>query len=175
MGRSRIKGPPRRRGRNQTAARRERGAVNRGQDERESLGEPETLAGRTPSPVAPFDLAFLPESITPWVADIAERMQCPLDFVAIPAMVALGAVLGRKIAIRPQRKTDWCEVPNLWGLVIGPPGAMKSPAMSDALKPINRLEAQARTSNEAALKAHQYAVEEHKLRKEVATKMARES
>ncbi len=126
-------------------------------------------------PVPSFDLAFLPKSIAPWVADIADRMQCPLDFVAVPAMVALGSVLGRKIAIRPQRKTDWHEVPNLWGLVIGPPGAMKSPAMSEAMKPIKRLEAQARTNNEAALAAHEQAVEESKLRREAAAKRAREA
>ncbi len=125
-------------------------------------------------PVPPFDLAFLPKSIAPWVEDIADRMQCPLDFVAVPAMVALGSVLGRKIAIRPQRKTDWYEVPNLWGLVIGPPGARKSPAMSEAMKPIKRLETKAREGNEAALAAHRYAVEEHKLRKEAAAKRARE-
>jgi Protein of unknown function (DUF3987) len=92
------------------------------------------------APVAPFDMAFLPETIAPWVADIAERMQCPPDFVAIPAMVALGAVLGRKVGIRPQRRTDWTEVPNLWGCIVGRPGAMKSPAMGEALKPLHRLE-----------------------------------
>ncbi len=126
-------------------------------------------------PVAPFDLSFLPESIAPWVADIADRMQCPLDFVAIPAMVALGAVLGRKIAIHPESKTDWFEVPNLWGLVIGPPGAMKSPAMREAMKPIRRLEAQARTNNEAARNAHLQAVEEYELRKGAAAKRDREA
>ena len=61
--------------------------------------------------VTPFDLDFRPASVAPWVADIAERMQCPPDFVAIPAIVALGAVLGRKIGVRPQRQTDWIEVP----------------------------------------------------------------
>ena len=49
-------------------------------------------------------MAFLPESVAPWIADIAERMQCPPDFVAVPAMVALGAVIGRKIGVRPQRR-----------------------------------------------------------------------
>ena len=34
--------------------------------------------------VAAFDLRFLPGSIALWVADIADRMQCPLDFVAVP-------------------------------------------------------------------------------------------
>jgi len=42
-------------------------------------------------------MAFLPESVAPWVADIAERMQCPPDFVAVPVIVALGAIIGRKL------------------------------------------------------------------------------
>jgi hypothetical protein len=70
-------------------------------------------------PVKVFALDYLPENIAPWVGDISERMQCPPDFVGITAMVALGSVLGRKIAIRPQRETDWEEVPNLWGCVVG--------------------------------------------------------
>ena len=74
-------------------------------------------------PVKAFALDYLPESISSWVGDIADRMQCPPDFVGITAMVALGAVLGRKVAIRPQRETDWEEVPNLWGSHHWPPGA----------------------------------------------------
>ncbi len=73
------------------------------------------------SPVAPFDCAFLPKGIAPWVSDIAVRMQCPSDFVGISAMVGLGSVIGRKLGVRPQRKTDWLEVPNLWGCIIGRP------------------------------------------------------
>ncbi|NDB70766.1 MAG: hypothetical protein EB015_22710, partial [Methylocystaceae bacterium] len=49
-------------------------------------------------PVAAFDLRFLPENLAPWVVDVADRMQCPMDFVGVPAIVALGATLGRKIA-----------------------------------------------------------------------------
>jgi hypothetical protein len=123
--------------------------------------------------VAAFDLDFLPSSIGPWVADIAERMQCPLDFVAIPAIVALGATLGRKIGVRPKRKSDWLEVPNLWGFIIGRPGLMKSPAMSDALKPLNRLDAKAREEHSGALKAHQCELELHRLKVEEARASAR--
>lgn len=72
---------------------------------------PEGLA-----PVDPFNISFLPQSIGPWVEDIADRMQCPLDFVGIPVMTALGAVIGRKIGIRPQRYDTWTEVPNLLGV-----------------------------------------------------------
>jgi hypothetical protein len=124
-------------------------------------------------PVAAFDPAFLPDAIAPWVMDIAERMQCPPDFVAIPAMVALGSVIGRKVAVRPQRKTDWYAVPNLWGCIVGRPGAMKSPAMDEALKPLHRLEAEARKANEAAAKDYEIAVETFKLRKEDGQKKSR--
>jgi hypothetical protein len=115
------------------------------------------------APVAPFDTAFLPASIAPWIADIAERMQCPPDFVAVPALIALGATLGRKIGVRPQRRTDWTEVPNLWGCIVGRPGMMKSPAMSEALKPLHRLEAKSRKEHAAALKKYAREFELYKL------------
>ena len=41
-------------------------------------------------PVLPFNLAMLPSSIRPWIADIAERMKCPVDFLAVAAMVGKG-------------------------------------------------------------------------------------
>jgi hypothetical protein len=137
-----------------------------------SLPEPKPLPDGL-LPVEPFDLEFLPGSIGPWVADIADRMQCPLDFIGIPATIALGSVIGRKIGIRPQRFTDWIEVPNLWGCIVGRPGTMKSPAMQQALAPLHHLEAEARNENEAA--AHSYAVEleAYKLRKEDSAKKAR--
>src|ERR1700722_8537303 len=124
-------------------------------------------------PVAPFDLDFLPLSIGPWVADIADRMQCPLDFVGVPATVALGSVIGRKIGIRPQCRTDWIEVPNLWGCIVGRPGTMKSPAMQQALAPLHRLEAEARKENEAATHSYAVELEGYKLRKEDSAKKAR--
>jgi len=127
------------------------------------------------APVAAFDLDFLPGSVAPWIADIAERMQCPADFVAIPSIVALGSVLGRKIGIRPQRQTDWIEVPNLWGCIVGRPGTMKSPAMGEALKPVNRLDAQAREEHSEALKAHNRQLEIHKLRLDEAKTLARKA
>ena len=90
-------------------------------------------------PVDPFDFALLPETLRHWVYDIAERMQCPPDFPAIGAMVVLSSVIGRKACIRPKRQDDWSVIPNLWGAVVGRPGVMKSPALSEILKPLDRL------------------------------------
>ena len=96
------------------------------------------------SDVAPFDYGLLPERLRPWIADITERLQCPPDFPAVSAMIALAAVVGRRVGIRPQQQTDWLVVPNLWGCVIGRPGVMKSPAIHEPLKPLNRLEYEAK-------------------------------
>ena len=115
-------------------------------------------------PVPAFNPAFLPDTLSPWVADIADRMQCPPDFVGVSVLVAIGALVGRKVAIRPQRKTDWFEVANLWGCIVGQPGMLKSPAMNEALKPLNKLEAEARKENEEALAEFRRAERVHELK-----------
>src|ERR1700756_1929963 len=80
--------------------------------------EPKPLPKGLP-PVAPFDPDFLPGAISPWVMDITSRMQCQPDNVAVAAMTGLGAVIGRRVGIKPQMNTDWVEVPNIWGAAIG--------------------------------------------------------
>ena len=125
------------------------------------------------SPVPAFEPDYLPAAIRPWAADIAERMQCPLDFVGTPAIVSLGAAVGRRICVRPQRETDWTEAPNLWGIIVGRPGAMKSPAMTEALRPLNRIEAQARESGQEAAREFEAAKELHHLKLADAREKAR--
>ena len=61
---------------------------------------PEGLA-----PVVPFDYAMLPDRLRPWVQDVAERMQCPPDFVAVPMVAALWpALLGGVWAINKRKE-----------------------------------------------------------------------
>lgn len=94
-------------------------------------------------PVAPFDYGLLPSTFIPYARDVAERMQCPPDYVAVGLMCSVGSLVGRKVGIHPKRKDDWLEVCNLWGAVVGPPSIMKSPALSDAMLPLNKLVADA--------------------------------
>jgi len=95
------------------------------------------------APGRSVDFDLLPEKLRAWGADVAERMQCPPDFVAVSGMAALGSILGRKVAIRPKIEDDWQGEPNQWALVIGRPGVLKSPAMEEALRPVKKLEAKA--------------------------------
>jgi len=126
------------------------------------------------APVEPFTSEFLPDALAPWVEDIANRLQCPLDYVGVTALTALGAVIGRRIGVKPQAKTDWIEIPNVWGGFIGRPGMLKSPAMGEALRPIHRLEAEAAKGNEIAQQAYAAGLDAYKLRREVNKKLVRD-
>ncbi len=92
-------------------------------------------------PVQAFDPDLLPEALRGWVIDISHRMQCPADFPAVAALVGLSSLIGARAVIQPKAKDTWQVVPNLWGAVIGRPGVKKSPALSEAMKPLNRLQA----------------------------------
>ncbi len=103
-------------------------------------------------PVQAFDAELLPQALRDWVTDIAHRMQCPIDFPAVAAVVAISSLIGTRAVIQPKAKDDWQVVPNLWGLIVGRPGVKKSPALSEVLKPLHRLQA-----NEAELHAAAHA------------------
>src|SRR5690606_20748675 len=105
--------------------------------------EPGEIKGEL-HPVPPFEAAILlPPVLGESIMDEADRMPCPPDFVAATAIVALGAIIGARCAIRPKTRDNWLIVPNLWGGVVGLPSAKKSPAINAALKPLERLIAQA--------------------------------
>lgn len=124
-------------------------------------------------PVLPFNPNMLPGQLHSWVQDIAERMNCPLDLVAIPAMIAAGSLIGRRVGIRPQRHTNWQEAGNTWGCVVARPGSLKSPAATEALAPLRRLEARAAEEHQVALSRHHAAETLFKLEQEEAEKSAR--
>ena len=95
-------------------------------------------------PVPAFDAdTLLPEVLRDWVMDEANRMGCQPDFIAVTALTSIGAVVGARCAMRPKALDNWLVVPNLWGGIVGVPAAKKSPAMSAAHNPLNRLIARA--------------------------------
>lgn len=131
---------------------------------RDDWPEPQPLPDELP-PVQRFDFDLLPSSFRAWIEDVAERIQCPADFPAIAAMIALAAVVGRKVGIRPKRHDDWLVVPNLWGAAIGPPSVMKTPAIQEPLNPLKRMEIEAKKQFERELKqnnAQQLVAEERR-------------
>lgn len=114
--------------------------------------DPTPLPDALPA-VQAFDAELLPEALRGWVADIAHRMQCPPDFPASGTLVALSSLIGARAVVAPKARDDWRVVPILWGLIVGRPGVMKSPALSEVLKPLQRLEATERDQWQVAHEA----------------------
>jgi Protein of unknown function (DUF3987) len=102
-------------------------------------GTPRTIESLTISTPA-MPLALVPDALRPFAQDVAERMNVPLEMVAVPLIVAAAALVSRSLAIRPKRYDDWTIVPNLWGVLIGRPAMLKSPALSAALAPFRNVE-----------------------------------
>ena len=125
----------------------------------DSWPQPKALPLGLPQ-VERFDYDQLPGVLREWVRDISERLQCPPDFVGVSAVVTLASVVGRQLAVRPQARGDWEIVPNLWGALIGRPSTMKTPAATEPLDQIQKLEnaaaaefARKMSESEAALAA----------------------
>lgn len=99
------------------------------------------------SPVDPLTAEMLPEPIRAFVLDVAHRLQCQPEYVAVPLIIAIASVIGPRVAIRPKRNDDWQVSSNLWGGIVGIPGSLKTPALSEALQFIKQLEVEKAQSN----------------------------
>lgn len=96
----------------------------------------------------PLKPELIPSSLQAFILDIAERMQVPIEFVAVPMVVAAASVIGRKVTIKPLQNDPWFVVPNLWGFLVAEPGSMKSPAIAEAMKPLEALASKASKDHE---------------------------
>jgi len=125
--------------------------------------------------VMPWRGELLPAVLQEYVRDVAERTQCPPDFVGVALVVAVSAVVGRKFTIHPKQHDDWTVVPNQWGVIIGRPSAMKTPALKQALRPLGALETRERNQHSMALEEYRTNSElldiERKAAKSKATKL----
>lgn len=116
---------------------------------------------------------LIPSSLRPWAKDICERIQCPLDFIAVTIMVSMASLIGRKIGIRPQDKTDWTSIVNMWAMIVGRPGVLKSPAIEASIAPLKRLMAEANNAHQSAFREYQQQRQLAQLRSEEGAREAR--
>lgn len=114
------------------------------------LGDPEPLPDFAKEAMK-LDPDLIPVQWREWITDIAERMQCPLDYPAAAAIVQAGSLLGNKIRMRPKRHDEWTVVPNLYGAIVGKPGSLKSPAVGEAMRPLHLIAERERERFEKSL------------------------
>ncbi len=90
------------------------------------------------SPVLSLSEDMLPKDMYAYSIIKARKLDnAPPEFIAVALLVAYAATLGTTHVIQPKSKDkDWNETPVLWGGIIAPPSAKKTPCMSVALKPL---------------------------------------
>lgn len=117
------------------------------QDSPEAWGNIKPLPRALPeSPQLTPDLAeqMIPDPVRPWILDIAERLQVPIESVAVCAFGALSGLIGRKICIFPKRNDSWRVLCVLWSALVDRPSRKKSATLSEAMAPLALLEDRAR-------------------------------
>ncbi|MBY0293410.1 MAG: DUF3987 domain-containing protein, partial [Alphaproteobacteria bacterium] len=112
----------------------------------------------------------IPEPYQDWLIDIAERMQCPLDYVAVGSLIVTASLIGTGCGIRPKARDSWTVIPNLWGGIIGAPSTLKSPALKEILRPLEILEKEAFEAYEKDQQNYFVESEAYKATKEVIKK-----
>jgi hypothetical protein len=108
-------------------------------------------------PVPMFDSDMLPDALREAANDMADRLQCPIEYIVVSMLSAAGAVIGNKVGIYPRQFDETWEVyPALWGGIVGDPGSKKTPAIQAAHKPLRHIE-------EMAAQAYAMAMEQYKI------------
>jgi hypothetical protein len=123
--------------------------------------EPQPISAMLPT-VPALNPLLLPDALRPWIGDVAERMSVPAEMVAIPGLLALATIIAGKWKVQPKQHDDvWIVTPNLWGAVVARPGAKKSDAAKEALKPLRQRDDLAWQQHEKDIAAYRRAKAEY--------------
>jgi len=87
-----------------------------------------------------FPIALLPKSIAAYATDIADRMSCPIEFSAIALLTSLSAAIGGRLHIKPEEFGTWLVPAGIWGMIVSPPSSIKTPPLSEAMRPLRDLD-----------------------------------
>ncbi len=112
-----------------------------------------------PEPLA-FPTDALPNSVRRFVEEAAASVGCPVDFVAVPALVALSSAIGdtRRVIV----KKSWTEGAALYAGILGEAATKKSPAMNLALRPVRDRQMELKAEYERALVRYEAELRDHK-------------
>ena len=131
------------------------------QVDKEGWAKPQPLPN-TLRKVKALDVNCLPSTIRVAVSDIAERLSCPVDYVATSLLVGAGAIVGNRVGILPKQYDDtWKAYPALWGGIVGPPGSMKTPVQQETMKPLYHIEEQESIAYASAVATYQAAKKQY--------------
>lgn len=113
--------------------------------------------------VPPFPVEDLPASFADFTREGAASKGCPVEFYAVPLLVAAGAAIGNSYELA--LKDDFIQGSNLYSAVVGNPGTGKSPAMKDVVRPLELAQMARFKTYERAMAAYEEALQEREERR----------
>ena len=102
---------------------------------RRTPAETEVVEENAVYPWRPFPVELLPETVSRFIFEVAAANGCDPAGAAIATLVVLATAIGNSRRLRLKR--GWVFPAILWGMLIARKGAIKSWAMSPAVKPLN--------------------------------------
>ena len=92
----------------------------------------ELIQGEGPSDrTSDMPLEVLPTVIRQYIVESANAYSFPVEYIALSLLAALSAAIGNRRCLRI--KAEWVEPIAIWGLLVGPSGEGKTPALKNAI------------------------------------------
>lgn len=103
------------------------------------------------SEVPTVEPEMLPSCLCDWILDAADRMQTAPDYMAVSACVMMGNLIGRQLVLRPKHYDNWVIYSNLWGCLVGNSSMMKTPAITETRKILDKIDQENIQAHNAAI------------------------
>ncbi|WP_372364910.1 DUF3987 domain-containing protein [Candidatus Uabimicrobium sp. HlEnr_7] len=109
--------------------------------------------------VPKFPVHALPELLKKFCIEVAEAIECPIDFVATPLLTVIGGVIGNDKKI--QIKRSWQQNSALYSAIVASPGTGKSPALGQITKLLDVIEKENNELNKKRQQQYEHDVIEY--------------
>jgi putative DNA primase/helicase len=86
---------------------------------------------------------LLPAPFLPYCRHLSTDLQIRIDAPAVAVMGSYSGAVMRRAAIKPKLHSNWTVHPIFWTILVQASGAMKSPCLNAALRPLEELQEEA--------------------------------
>src|SRR5215218_6502468 len=87
-----------------------------------------------------FPIDALPRATRRLVSEAAASIGCPADLIGVPLLVTLASAIGNSRVLK--LKGGWEEGATIYAASVAPPGAKKTPAYKEAIRPATNVQAE---------------------------------
>jgi hypothetical protein len=114
--------------------------------------------GNSPQPDG-FPIDTLPRATRRLVREAAASIGCPADLIGVPLLVTLASTIGNSRVLK--LKGGWEEGATIYAASVAPPGAKKTPAYKEAIRPALSVQAETHRAYQLQLRLYEEQGDSH--------------